>query len=333
MSPRITIITPSFQQAPFLEECLRSIHGQGYAGLEHIVVDGGSTDGSKAIIERHAERIAWWCSERDGGQSDALNKGLAHATGDVFGWINSDDMLLPGALQRVADAFAADPTLMVYGGQRIIRGDGPDRVHPLDDPNDPARLYYAPMINQQSTFFRMAAICAVGGPDPALHHVMDHDLWLRILLRFGTDHIRLEPVPLAVFRVHGTMKSLTARAAFRNEMAGVLHGLCMQCGSHQLAGVLAMGHQWPRNLRPMELAGDQRALVERIAIYFLLKWNHVIFDRDQFRMMRLFRRSVPIAAHQMDPEQNTWLAQLDEQLAVPGWCAFRLRRKWRHLRA
>lgn len=329
MAPRITIITPSYQQAPFLEECIRSIRGQGFSGLEHIVVDGGSTDGSKAIIERHADGIAWWCSERDGGQSDALNKGLLHATGDVFGWINSDDMLLSGALERVAAAFTADPELIIYGGQRIIRGDGPDRVHPLDDPSDLERLFTAPMINQQSTFFRMDAVRAVGGLDPALHNVMDHDLWLRILLRFGTAHIRLEPVPLAVFRVHGAMKSVRSRAVFRNELAGVLHGLCLKCGLHELAHVLATGHRWPGDLRPIEVDGPQKDRVWRMAVYFLLKWNHVVFDRGQFRMMRLFRRTVPIDPGHLDKEQRAWLSQLDEQLAVPGWWAFRLRRKLR----
>ena len=107
--PRITLITPSYQQAEYLEECLASVQAQAYPDLEHIVVDGGSTDGSRAIIERYADRLAWWCSEKDGGQSDAINKGLGHATGQVFGWLNSDDLLLPGALLRVGEAFAADP--------------------------------------------------------------------------------------------------------------------------------------------------------------------------------------------------------------------------------
>ena len=106
MLPRITLITPSFRQAAFLEECLRSVHDQGYPNLEHMVVDGGSTDGSAAIIESYAAKLAWWCSERDRGQSHALNKGLARATGEVFGWINSDDLLLPGSLQRVGEALS-----------------------------------------------------------------------------------------------------------------------------------------------------------------------------------------------------------------------------------
>ena len=99
---RITIVTPSFQQAAFLPECLRSVAAQDHPDVEHIVVDGGSTDGSRALIEAHGEHLAWWCCEADQGQSDALNKGLSHATGEVFSWLNSDDLLLPGTLQEVA---------------------------------------------------------------------------------------------------------------------------------------------------------------------------------------------------------------------------------------
>ena len=332
MTPRITIITPSYQQAGYLEECILSIHEQQGVLLEHIVVDGGSTDGSREVIERHAAGIAWWCSTRDGGQSDALNKGLAHATGDVFGWINSDDLLLPGALQQVAAAFAAHPQLLIYGGQRIIRGPDGDRIHPLDDPHDQDRLFKAPMINQQSTFFRMDAVREVGGVDPALHHVMDHELWLRMLMRYGTDHIRMDPVPLAVFRVHADMKSIASRAAFTNELAGVLRGMCVQCGHGALAEILAMGHAWPKEIRTIPVDGTQRDLVAGIVVHFLLKWHHRIHDRAQFHMMRSFRRRWPIDPNDLDDQERTWLAKLDAQLTAPGWWAFRLRRKWEHLR-
>src|SRR4051794_2419788 len=121
--PRITIVTPSFNQGQYLEQTLRSVLDQGYPNLEHIVVDGGSTDESVEVIKRYADRLAWWVSEKDAGQSDAINKGFARATGDVYGYINSDDFLYPGALEAVAKAYAAGAQWMI-GWVMTIEQDG-----------------------------------------------------------------------------------------------------------------------------------------------------------------------------------------------------------------
>ena len=111
--PRITIVTPSFNQGQYLEQTLRSVLDQGYPNLEYIVVDGGSTDDSVDILNRYADRLAWWVSEKDAGQSDAINKGFARASGDVYGYINSDDFLYPGALEAVGKAYASGASWMV----------------------------------------------------------------------------------------------------------------------------------------------------------------------------------------------------------------------------
>jgi len=332
MPPRISLITPSFQQAKYLEECLRSVHDQDYPMLEHIVVDGGSSDGSKEIIARSADRLAWWCSEADGGQAAAINKGLAHATGDVFGWLNSDDALLPGALTRVGEAFAADPELLVHSGRRIIlREDGSRETAPLDDPSDREALFLRPRINQQSTFYRLEAVRAIGGVEDRLRYAMDYELWLQLLFRHGTEHLLFDPVDLALFRVHGRSKTASGQDGFANEMAGVLHGLCKACGADDLARVLATGYMWPHGLRAIPTAPDRAPLVRRMVTRFLLRWNHVIFDERRFRMMRLFRDSVRPDPASLGSEERTWLAEVMQQLNVPGWWAFRLRRKWRHL--
>ena len=332
MSPRISLITPSFQQARYLPECLGSVAMQQGAEVEHLVVDGGSTDGSAAIIEAHAARLAWWCSEPDGGQSAAINKGLAHATGEVFGWLNSDDLLLPGALERVAEAFAADPFLLAYGGRRRVReADGSERVAPLDDPTRPDELFIRPRINQQSTFLRMDAVRAVGGVEEKLRYVMDLELWWQLLFRFGTSHLRFEAVDLAVFRLHHDSKTGTAQAAFVHETAGVLHGLCLQVGLHGMAEVLAMGHDMPTGLRPMPVGPPHMPLVRRMVLHFLLRWNHQVHQERQFHMMRRLLAMGPIEAAWLDATDDQRLEDVRRQLRAPGWWAFRLQRKWKHL--
>ena len=207
MLPRISIITPSFQQAAFLPECLSSVRSQGYADLEHIVVDGGSTDGSKDILAADGG-LSWWCSEADRGQSHAINKGLQHATGPVFAWLNSDDLLLPDALRKVGEAFANDPKLMAFGGVRLLQEQNGERKPlPLDDAADRTSLFTDPKINQQSTFYRMDAVKAIGGVEEKLHYTMDLELWWQLLFAHGTEHLRFEPVDLAVFRMHAASKT------------------------------------------------------------------------------------------------------------------------------
>src|SRR3954471_21047527 len=107
--PVISIVTATWNRAGFLEEAMRSVLDQAYPKLEYVVVDGGSTDGSVEIIRKHADRLAWWCSEKDSGHCEALNKGFAHTTGEVMGWLNSDDKYTPWALAVVGEIFATFP--------------------------------------------------------------------------------------------------------------------------------------------------------------------------------------------------------------------------------
>lgn len=331
MLPRISLITPSYQQVSFLEECLASVHAQNYAGLEHIVVDGGSTDGSKAIIERYADKLAWWCSERDNGQSDAINKGLAHATGEVFGWINSDDALLPGALQCVGEAFAADPSLMVLTGVRLHRKAGEtDRAMDLEDASDPESFFVSPRINQQATFYRMAAVREANGVEAKLECVMDYELWLQVLFRNGVEGVRVVPQELAVFRSHAASKTTTLQSKFLDEIASVLHGLCTRTGLKELADVLAVGHDITVGLRSIAVDARHRDRVRAMVVHFLLKWHHVIFTERDFDMMRVFC-ALPLPAAIITEEQRRRIDLLNEQLNVMGWWSFRLRRKWKHL--
>lgn len=211
--PRITIITPSYNQADFLARTLESIHSQAYPHLEHIVMDGESTDGSVEIIRRYADRLAYWTSERDGGQSDAINRGMARATGDVLTWLNSDDVLLPGALQAVGEIFAALPAVYWLTGRPAnIDADDHLRVFPLRvgrlRPLIRRGAYHGRawgFIRQEGTFWRRGLWAQVGGVvDTARHYTMDYDLWRRMAV-----HAPLVTVdqPLAAYRSHAAQKT------------------------------------------------------------------------------------------------------------------------------
>ena len=330
---RITIITPSYQQARFLPECLRSVAEQDHPDVEHIVVDGDSTDGSRNIIADHADKLSWWCSEPDGGQTAALNKGLAHATGEVFGWINSDDLLLPGALRYVAEIFQAHPAVQVVTGVRVKRmPDGRDEFQPSEHPDDTRAWYIAPRINQQATFMRLAAVRSMGGLDERLHYVMDLELWWRALFLYGPAAVHVTQRPLAVFRMHEDSKSALAQPAFVGETASLLHGACLRVGAVELARTMAMGHPPSALLRELPVDGTHRALVEVMTVQFLLKWDRGLFTRKQYQMMRrLCQVARPVAQH-LDAEHALLWRQVNAAVsAAPVWWAHRVRCKWRHL--
>ncbi len=204
--PKISIITPSFNQAHFLERTLLSVLNQNYPNLEYIVIDGGSTDGSVEIIRKYENRLAYWVSEKDRGQSHALNKGFARATGDIIGWLNSDDLYCNGALSYVAEACLACPEDEAwYGG--IYIADSEDRIlnalWPLDP--DPAYTVLVGLdIHQQALFWRRELMQRVGVTDEALHFAMDWDFIIRLLLAGRFKRLRHQ---LGIFRLHDEAKT------------------------------------------------------------------------------------------------------------------------------
>lgn len=183
--PRISIITPTYKRAEFLEQAIRSVLLQGYPNLQYIVIDGGSTDGSVDIIKKYEPWIAYWVSESDRGQSHALNKGLNHADGELLAWINSDDFYQPGALYAIAEAYVGDPSLgLIFGDARSLDICG----NVTGKPNSPTQLDYPTLLKnwgptwilQPTSFFSKKAWQQCGPIDESLHYAMDMDLILKI---------------------------------------------------------------------------------------------------------------------------------------------------------
>ncbi len=204
--PRLSIITPSFNQAQFLEGTLRSVLNQGYPNLEYLVIDGGSTDGSVEIIQRYADRLAYWVSEKDNGQSDAINKGLARATGEIVAWINSDDTYLPGAFRAQVGYLCAHPEVdVVYGDCVYTDADGQPLQNAYGRPFSLTELLRFTIPYQPTLFMRRTVIERAGLLDPAYHYAMDSEYWLR--LHAGGARFDYHPQLVATYRLHGTSKT------------------------------------------------------------------------------------------------------------------------------
>jgi len=205
----VSIITPSFNQARFLEATIQSVLNQDYPEIEYIIVDGASTDGSAEIIQRYAGRLAWWVSEPDRGQTDAINKGFARARGDILAWINSDDTYEPGAVSEAVAYLQAHPDVgMVYGDTRFIDEHGKEIGRFPAAQTDYRRLRQGYVhIPQQASFFRGDLWRKVGPLDPTFYFAMDYDLWVRLA---ALAPFVYTPRLWANFRLHGDAKTIAA---------------------------------------------------------------------------------------------------------------------------
>lgn len=207
--PLVSIVTPSYNQAKYLRATIESVFGQTYPNIEYIVVDGGSTDGSAEIIREYAGRLAYWVSEPDEGQTHAINKGFAKATGQYLAWLNSDDTYQPEAVAEAIAFLQAHPDVgLVYGDANYIDAEGRPygRFPAAQTSYQQLRRGYV-HIPQQSSFWRAELWRQVGPLDPKMYFAMDYDLWLRLA---KVSKIQYTPKVWANFRIHEDAKTIKA---------------------------------------------------------------------------------------------------------------------------
>jgi len=250
-TPLVSIITPSFNQEAFLPATIESVLAQDYPRIEYGIVDGGSTDGSLPIIQDYADRLAWWVSEPDAGQTAAINKGFARAQGDILAWLNSDDVLAPNAVREAVEYLTSHPDVgMVYGRADYIDATG-KRVGAFPSaPTDYRRLRRGYVhIPQQAAFFRARLWRMVGPLDESFDFAMDYDLWVRLA---ALTPIAYHPRRWAGFRLHPASKTTAADDLCWPEMIRVHRRL----GGGPLAQIYLryalrrmIGPLWPHRMR------------------------------------------------------------------------------------
>lgn len=283
--PLVTIVTPSYNQAKYLEFTMRSVLEQDYPWLEYIVVDGGSNDGSQDIIRKYAEHLAWWISEPDAGQADAIHKGMAKAHGEIVAWLNSDDLLLPEAVSQAVQSLKESPQVgMVYGNAITIDAQGcPINQLVFSDWGLKEFVGFR-IICQPAVFMRRKFYEEAGGLARDFHFMLDHHLWIRIA--------RLAPVKFvpkfwAAARHHLAAKNVSQAAAFGRETLRVLEWMKTQPDLAQLIAAnprfVTAGAQ-RLNARYL-LDGDQftqalKAYAQALAadpLYTLKHWHRMMY--------------------------------------------------------
>jgi glycosyltransferase involved in cell wall biosynthesis len=215
--PKISIVTPSYNQAQYLEQTLRSVLEQQYPNLEYIVIDAGSTDGSVDIIKEYADRLTYWISEKDQGHADGINKGFAHTTGEIMGWLNSSDIYFPWTLETIAQVFTDVPEVKWISGMpsHFSEGTAPQNISLIYINKYDFLSGNYKWLQQESIFWKRSLWNSSGsGLDTNLKYACDFELWLRF---FNDAELYSVNTILASFRFHEDRRSKTGKDYYRDE--------------------------------------------------------------------------------------------------------------------
>jgi len=276
----VSIVTPSYNQARYLEATIQSVLAQDYPRIEYIVMDGASTDSSVEIIKKHESRLAYWISEKDNGQADAINKGMARANGEILAWLNSDDYYLPKTISAAMKVFEENPdVVMLYGDMLAVDEQGKTinvlkyKQLSLED------LLCFQIIGQPAVFFRREAYEKTGGLDPTFHFLLDHHLWIRLAQQGKILHV---PQIWAAARYHAEAKNRVKASEFGREAFRILDWVKGQAGLAEVAARVE------RRARASAHRVDARYLLDGgKSISALSAWMRALFIHPPTALARL----------------------------------------------
>jgi len=273
--PKISIITPSYNQGSYIEKTISSVLNQNYPNLEYIIIDGGSTDETIDIIKKYENKITYWISEQDKGQSDAINKGVKIATGDVINWLNSDDYIEDNVLFKVGSEFKNSNVDVLCGYSELITNAGTILKRTSQLENDFSLFMSRGHIMQPSTFFRKSVFEEFTPIATNLHYMMDHYLWLQYVCKKGVSNVLYVDYKISNVLLHENAKSYKMIGLFKQDK-GIIYS--------SLFSSLKLGFIYPdvKHLNKLsfncDYLGDQIILNNKEINFFLLL--DILFSRD-----------------------------------------------------
>jgi glycosyltransferase involved in cell wall biosynthesis len=281
--PTISIITPTYNQGHFIEQTINSVLDQNYPNLQYLIIDGGSTDDTVNIIRKYEKYISYWVSEKDKGQSEAINKGFTRATGEVVNWLNSDDYYEPGVLSKVGEAFKDENVNVVCGRSRVF-GHGDTYVSNGTDlyPENIFKTIGWARIDQPETFFRYSTLKDIGFVNEGLHFIMDKEMWIRYLLKFGLTNVVKLPGVFANYRLHGNSKTVSLQKGFEEETRNLYYTIAKRFCPETFSGFFEQN--FGAQLLPLE-GYDQLLNKEdayHIVNYYLLEQALMEYAKDNY---------------------------------------------------
>ena len=314
MLPKISIVTPSFNQGQFIEQTIDSVLSQNYPRLEYFIIDGGSTDNTVEIIKKYSSHLTHWISEPDRGQSHAINKGLKLSTGDVFNWLNSDDYYESNTLDFVGKQFLHKDCLVLCGKSRIFNENGTQYFSSGTDiyKDNLAKTIGWARIDQPETFISKNVLDQIGFVNEQLDYVMDKELWMRILFNIDLKNIYTSDTILANFRLHANSKTVAASINFEQEMDMLCHTIASKHSLNSIAQCLET--VFDKKITSSFAIKHENLLTSALN-YYLLKRFLELYTSNNYRSAKQLLHYIHIDA--FSKEEQEQIDQIKKRMRMP----------------